>query len=108
MTNIAADAPLVVEEQFCPSMPIVTYRDLDQAFALANDTIYGLCGSVWSADVPRARNSRGASGGHDVGQHARHGQPARSFGGFKQSGIGYGAVCTGPRLRPAADRHVFD
>lgn len=89
VTNIAADAPLVVEEQFCPSVPIVTYRDLDDAFALANDTIYGLCGSVWSADVPRARElaRRIEAGTTWVNTHGMVNRRA-PFGGFKQSGIG--------------------
>jgi acyl-CoA reductase-like NAD-dependent aldehyde dehydrogenase len=89
VTNIAADAPLVVEEQFCPSIPIVTYTDLDQAFAQANDTVYGLAGSVWGADVHRAIHlaRRIQAGSLWVNTHGMVNRRA-PFGGFKQSGIG--------------------
>ena len=89
VTNIAADAPLVVEEQFYPSIPIVTYTDLDQAFAQANDTVYGLAGSVWGADVHRAIHlaRRIQAGSLWVNTHGMVNRRA-PFGGFKQSGIG--------------------
>ena len=91
VTNIAADAPLVVEEQFCPSVPIVTYRDLDDVFARANDTIYGLGGSIWSKDVDRALElaTRVDSGSVFVNAHGTSYLNRRApYGGVKQSGIG--------------------
>jgi acyl-CoA reductase-like NAD-dependent aldehyde dehydrogenase len=89
VTNIAADAPLVLEEQFCPSVPIVTYRDLDEAFAHANETVYGLCGSIWGRDAERALQlaSRIDSGSLWVNTHGMVNRRA-PFGGVKQSGIG--------------------
>jgi acyl-CoA reductase-like NAD-dependent aldehyde dehydrogenase len=89
VTNIAADAPLVLEEQFCPSLPIVTYRDLDEAFAHANETIYGLCGSIWGGDVERALKLAWGieSGTVWVNTHGMVNRRA-PFGGVKQSGIG--------------------
>ena len=50
---------IVDEEQFGPALPILTYRDVDEVVARANATMYGLSGSVWSADVDRGpRKSR--------------------------------------------------
>jgi acyl-CoA reductase-like NAD-dependent aldehyde dehydrogenase len=91
VTNIAADAPLVVEEQFCPSVPIVTYRDLDDVLARANDTVYGLGGSIWSRDIEKALElaTRVASGSVWINAHGTAFINRRApYGGVKQSGIG--------------------
>jgi len=89
VTNIAPDAPLVVEEQFCPSIPVVTFRNVDDAFALANDTVYGLSGSIWSADVEgalaRARRFEAGVIGINTNKMFESRAP---LGGIKQSGIG--------------------
>jgi acyl-CoA reductase-like NAD-dependent aldehyde dehydrogenase len=45
---------VVDEEQFGPVMPILAYRDLEEAVRLANDTSFGLGGSVWGRDPGRA------------------------------------------------------
>jgi acyl-CoA reductase-like NAD-dependent aldehyde dehydrogenase len=89
VTNIAADAPLVLEEQFSPTLPVVTYTDLDEAFAHANETVYGLCGSIWGGDAERALRlaSRIESGSVWVNTHGMVNRRA-PFGGVKQSGIG--------------------
>jgi len=91
VTNIAADAPLVAEEQFCPSVPIIVYDDLDAALAQANDSIYGLGGSIWSKDVDRALElgTRIASGTIWINTHGTGAINRRApYGGVKQSGIG--------------------
>ena len=54
VTEIADDAPLMTEEQFCPAIPITTYRNIDDAISRANDTYFGLCASVWSVQTDRA------------------------------------------------------
>ncbi|WP_167006320.1 aldehyde dehydrogenase family protein [Mumia sp. ZJ430] len=79
----------VVEEIFGPVVTVQRFRDEADAIALANDTAYGLSGSIWTRDVSRAmRVARAVEAGNlSVNSHAsvRYSTP---FGGFKQSGIG--------------------
>ncbi|MEV4894878.1 aldehyde dehydrogenase family protein [Nonomuraea sp. NPDC055795] len=76
------------EEIFGPVLSIMPYRDEEEALRIADDTVYGLHGAVWSADLDRAqafaRRMR-------VGQVDINGGPFNvlaPFGGVKQSGIG--------------------
>jgi acyl-CoA reductase-like NAD-dependent aldehyde dehydrogenase len=91
VTDIPEDAPLMAEEQFCPALPVATYNDLDDAIRRANQSIYGLGGSVWSRDVERAV---GVAGKIEAGQvwinaHGVHAiNHLAPYGGVKQSGIG--------------------
>ena len=76
------------EEIFGPVLSIITYKDEEDAIRIANDTIYGLAGGVWSADPVRAQKvaRRMRAGQIDI-----NGGPfnmAAPFGGFKQSGHG--------------------
>jgi acyl-CoA reductase-like NAD-dependent aldehyde dehydrogenase len=50
LTDVEDGARIVDEEQFGPALPVVAYRDLEDAVARANHTHFGLCGSVWGAD----------------------------------------------------------
>ena len=91
VTNVSNDTPLVADEQFCPSIPVITYRNIDEAIALANDSIFGLGGSVWSANVERAQKIglRLETGTVWVNAHGTAFlNRSAPFGGFKQSGIG--------------------
>jgi acyl-CoA reductase-like NAD-dependent aldehyde dehydrogenase len=54
--DIADDTRLVREEQFGPILPVLSYEDLDEAIARANDCDYGLGATVWSADDRRAQD----------------------------------------------------
>jgi acyl-CoA reductase-like NAD-dependent aldehyde dehydrogenase len=89
VTGIGADAALVVEEQFCPSIPIVTYTDIDEAFARANDSVYGLSGSLWTQDVAGALKlaRRFEAGVIGINTNKMF-EPRAPLGGVKQSGIG--------------------
>jgi len=80
---------LVDEEQFGPALPVIPYRDVDDAVARANGTMYGLSGSVWSGDVEKAAAvaERLEVGTAWVNAHVALG-PHQPFGGFKWSGIG--------------------
>jgi acyl-CoA reductase-like NAD-dependent aldehyde dehydrogenase len=79
----------VTEEIFGPVVAVLPFDDEADAVALANDSIYGLSGSIWTRDVGRAiRVSRGIETGNlSVNSHSsvRYSTP---FGGFKQSGLG--------------------
>lgn len=91
VTDVADDAPLMTEEQFCPALPVASYDDLDEVLARANGTIYGLGGSVWGKDVERALAvaRRIQAGTVWVNTHGTQSINRRApYGGIKQSGIG--------------------
>jgi acyl-CoA reductase-like NAD-dependent aldehyde dehydrogenase len=77
------------EEVFGPVLSVLPFRDEEEAVRLANDTEYGLSGSIWTRDLGRAlRVSRGVETGNlSVNSHSsvRYWTP---FGGMKQSGLG--------------------
>jgi acyl-CoA reductase-like NAD-dependent aldehyde dehydrogenase len=77
------------EEVFGPVVAVLPFEDEADAVALANDTEYGLSGSIWTRDVGRAlRVARGVESGNlSVNSHSsvRYWTP---FGGFKRSGLG--------------------
>jgi acyl-CoA reductase-like NAD-dependent aldehyde dehydrogenase len=89
VSGIGDDAPIVAEEQFGPVLPILPYRDLDDALARANATHFGLGASVWSNDVNRAAEVAKSldAGTVWVNQHVALTAKA-PFGGAKWSGIG--------------------
>jgi aldehyde dehydrogenase (NAD+) len=76
------------EEIFGPVVCVIPYDDEDDAVAIANDSRYGLSGSVWGSDAEHAKDlaRRIRSGNVAVNQHTL--DPAGPFGGFKQSGLG--------------------
>jgi acyl-CoA reductase-like NAD-dependent aldehyde dehydrogenase len=86
--NVRNEMTIAREEIFGPVLSIIPYEDEDDAVRIANDTIYGLAGGVWSGDEERAKR---------VARRLRTGQvdinggkfnPLAPFGGYKQSGIG--------------------
>ena len=87
--DIAEDSPLVAQEQFGPILPVLKFRDVDDALRRANNTRYGLSGSVWSKDTERAAQiaARLEVGTAWVNQH-RATAANVPFGGAKESGIG--------------------
>jgi acyl-CoA reductase-like NAD-dependent aldehyde dehydrogenase len=85
----SAEDPHWREEVFGPVLSVLPFRDEQEAVRLANDTEYGLSGSIWTRDLGRAlRVSRGVETGNlSVNSHSsvRYWTP---FGGMKQSGLG--------------------
>ncbi|MCR1786261.1 aldehyde dehydrogenase [Nocardioides carbamazepini] len=76
------------EEIFGPVVAVIAYDDEDDAVRIANDSVYGLSGSVWSADDERAI---GVARRVRTGMVSINGRPqayGSPFGGYKQSGIG--------------------
>ena len=80
---------LVDEEQFGPVLPVVRYSDIDQVIAAINVGPNGLAGSIWSADVERAKQLayRIQTGTLWINHHLDFG-PHIPFAGAKESGIG--------------------
>jgi acyl-CoA reductase-like NAD-dependent aldehyde dehydrogenase len=106
------------EEIFGPVLTVIPYRDDDDAVRIANDSDYGLSGSVWTADGERglAVARRVRSGSFGVNQPYSM-DPAAPFGGVKASGIGRElgregletyvdtkAISGAPVPKPSADR----
>jgi acyl-CoA reductase-like NAD-dependent aldehyde dehydrogenase len=89
LAPVSAADPAYTEEVFGPVVTVTPFDDEADAITIANDTPYGLSGSIWTGDVGRAiRVARAVESGNlSVNSHAsvRYWTP---FGGFKQSGLG--------------------
>lgn len=88
-TDVTNEMTIAREEIFGPVLVAIPYEDEDDAVRIANDSVYGLAGGVWSGSLERAQRvaSRiragqvGVNGGNTYG-------PDMPFGGYKWSGIG--------------------
>jgi aldehyde dehydrogenase (NAD+) len=86
--NVRADMTIAQEEIFGPVLSILPYADEDEAVSIANSTIYGLAGAVFSTDEEHALAvaRRLRTGQVDVNGGAFN--PVAPFGGYRQSGNG--------------------
>jgi acyl-CoA reductase-like NAD-dependent aldehyde dehydrogenase len=89
VTGAKAGMELVDDEQFGTALPVITYKDLDDALGQANNTHFGLSSSVWSGDSERGEAvvREIESGTGWVNQHFDV-TPIAPFGGCKWSGMG--------------------
>jgi betaine-aldehyde dehydrogenase len=87
-SDVTSDMTIAQEEIFGPVLSIIPYDTEEEAIAIANDSIYGLSGGVWSSDKAHAEQiaRKIRTGQVDINGGAFN--PVAPFGGYKQSGVG--------------------
>ena len=87
-SEVRPDMTIAQEEIFGPVLSIMPYDTEEEALAIANGTIYGLAGGVWSADRDRAQKVARQMRTGQVDINGAGFNPLAPFGGYKQSGVG--------------------
>jgi acyl-CoA reductase-like NAD-dependent aldehyde dehydrogenase len=89
ISNVTPDMPIAREEVFGPVLTVLTFKTLDEAIALTNDSDYGLSAGIWSNDIHTCLEyARRAHAGTVWTNTWMDGYPELAFGGVKQSGQG--------------------
>ena len=88
VADVPPEAEIAQEEVFGPVLVVLPYRDEADAIRLANHTVYGLAGAVWSGDQERAVRVARALRTGQVDINGAPFNPAAPFGGYKRSGYG--------------------
>jgi aldehyde dehydrogenase (NAD+) len=87
--DVTNEMRIAQEEIFGPVLAVIPYDSDAEAISIANDSSYGLCGSVWTADNDRGLNvARSVRTGTYMLNNPMPIDFATPFGGFKESGIG--------------------
>jgi acyl-CoA reductase-like NAD-dependent aldehyde dehydrogenase len=87
-SEVKPDMTIAQEEIFGPVLSIIPYDDEDDAVRIANDTIYGLSGGVWSGDPEHALKVAKRIRTGQISINGGQFNPLAPFGGYKQSGHG--------------------
>ncbi|WP_406729129.1 aldehyde dehydrogenase family protein [Streptomyces sp. GD-15H] len=87
-SDVPPGLPIAQEEIFGPVLSMIPYDSQDEAVALANGTVYGIAGAVWSEDRDRALATARRLAAAQVEVNGGRFNPAVPFGGYKQSGLG--------------------
>ncbi|MFN8021801.1 MAG: aldehyde dehydrogenase family protein [Acidimicrobiales bacterium] len=87
-SNVTRDMTIAREEIFGPVLSIIPYDTEEEAIEIANDTIYGLAGGVWSGDPERAKQVARKVRAGQVEVNGGAFNVMAPFGGYKQSGLG--------------------
>ena len=90
--DVSPEMTIWKEEIFGPVLVIATYESEEEALELANDSIYGLSGAVWSADQEKAINFAKEMRTGQVSINGGHFNVSAPFGGYKMSGNGLSLI----------------
>ncbi len=90
LSDVTSDMPVACNEHFGPVAPVIPFETDEEAVRIANDTEYGLSGSVHSSDVARARDVADAleTGMVHINDQPLNDEPHVAFGGIGASGMG--------------------
>jgi aldehyde dehydrogenase (NAD+) len=86
--DVTPEMVIAQEEIFGPVLSVIRYEDEDDALRIANGTVYGLAGAVWSRDEDEAVAFARRMETGQVDINGGRFNPLAPFGGYKQSGIG--------------------
>jgi betaine-aldehyde dehydrogenase len=89
LDRCTSDMSVTQDESFGPVLTVETFRDEDEAVRIANDSVYGLAGAVWTQDAGKGQRVAGRLRMGTVWINDYHPYvPQAEWGGYKQSGIG--------------------